>query len=100
MAHDTDPTLSIAEQAADWWDFLHSDAASAADHREFGEWVARSPERVAAYLQTARLSNALRSDKIHWPDTSPETLIREARQSGANVLPIVPGASVTSQGGG
>jgi transmembrane sensor len=100
MAHDMDPTLSIAEQAADWWDLLHSDAASAADHREFGEWVARSPERVAAYLQTARLSNALRSDKIRWPDTSPETLIREARQSGANVLPIVPGASVTSQGGG
>jgi transmembrane sensor len=100
MAHDTDPTLSIAEQAADWWDLLHSDAASAADHREFGEWVARSPERVAAYLQTARLSNALRSEKIRWPDTSPETLIREARQSGANVLPIIPGTGVSSDVGG
>ena len=88
MAHDIDPTLPIAEQAAEWWVLLHSDAASAADHREFGEWVARSPERVAAYLQTARLSSALQSDTVRWPDTPPEALIREARQSGANVLPF------------
>jgi transmembrane sensor len=100
MAHDMDSTLSIPEQAAEWWDLLHSDEASAADHREFGEWVARSPERVAAYLQTAQLSNALRSDKIRWPDITPETLIREARQSGTNVLSMVPGTGVPSQGSG
>jgi len=96
MAHDMDPTLSIAEQAAEWWVLLHSDDSSAADHREFGEWVARSPERVAAYLQTARLSNALQSGTIRWPDTAPEALIREARQSSANVLPFLPGSSAPS----
>jgi transmembrane sensor len=97
MAHDIDPTLPIPEQAAEWWVLLHSDGASPADHREFGEWVARSPERVAAYLKTARLSNALQSGTIRWPDTSPEVLIREARQPSQNVLPFSSGASVRSQ---
>jgi transmembrane sensor len=97
MAHDIDPTLPIPEQAAEWWVLLHSDGASATDHREFGEWVARSPERVAAYLQTARLSNALQSGAVRWPDTTPEVLIREAQQSSQNVLPFLPGASVPSQ---
>ena len=97
MAHDIDSTLPIPEQAAEWWVLLHSDEASPADHREFGEWVARSPERVAAYLQTARLSNALQSGTIRWPDTTPEVLIREAQQPSQNVLPFLPGASVTSQ---
>lgn len=97
MAHEIDPALSIPEQAAEWWVLLHSDGASPADHREFGEWVARSPERVAAYLQTARLSNALQSGTVRWPDTSPEILIREARQPSQNVLPFSPGASVRSQ---
>jgi ferric-dicitrate binding protein FerR (iron transport regulator) len=52
MDHEQDPTMSISEQAAHWWVLLHSEGASATDHLEFGEWVARSPERVESYLQT------------------------------------------------
>ena len=48
MASDMEATTSIFEQASRWWELLHSDSASNADHHEFGEWVARSPERVEA----------------------------------------------------
>jgi transmembrane sensor len=98
MAHELDPTLSVPEQAADWWVLLHSESATSADHREFGEWVARSPERVQAYLQTARLHQALQSGSVRWPDTPPEVLIRESQQAGANVVPLSPVASEPPRG--
>jgi len=81
-------TTSILEQASHWWELLHSDSASNADHREFGEWVARSPERVEAYLQTARLAKAIKSPRLIWPSTAAEVLIREAKASPETVLPF------------
>jgi transmembrane sensor len=81
-------TTSVLEQASYWWELLHSDSASSSDHREFGEWVARSPERVEAYLQTARLVKAIKSPRLIWPSTAAEVLIREAKTSPETVLPF------------
>src|SRR5580698_1515145 len=83
-------TTSILEQASHWWELLHGDGVSNSDHREFGEWVARSPERVEAYLQTARLAKALKSPELRWPATSAAELIREAKASPADALLILP----------
>jgi transmembrane sensor len=88
VTSDTEATTSILEQASHWWDLLHSDSASNADHHEFGEWVARSPERVEAYLQTARLVKAIKSPRLIWPSTPAEVLIREAKASPDTVLPF------------
>ena len=79
---------SVLEQASHWWELLHSDSASSSDHREFGEWVARSPERVEAYLETARLVKAIKSPRLIWPSTAAEVLIREAKSSPETVLPF------------
>jgi transmembrane sensor len=81
-------TTSIFEQASHWWELLHSDGASNSDHREFGEWVARSPERVEAYLQTARLVKAIKAPGLIWPSTPAEVLIREAKASPETVVPF------------
>jgi transmembrane sensor len=89
--NDMESTTSILEQASHWWELLHSEAASSTDHREFGEWVARSPERVEAYLQTARLVQAIKSPRLHWPNTAAEVLIRQAKASPEAVLPFSTG---------
>jgi transmembrane sensor len=88
VASDREATISILEQASHWWELLHSDSASRSDHREFGEWVARSPERVEAYLQTARLAKAIKSPRLIWPSTAAEVLIREAKTSPETVVPF------------
>src|SRR5580698_6819552 len=95
-----EPTASTFEQAAHWWELLDSDGASNADHRDFGEWVARSPERVEAFLQTARLVKAAKSPGLKWPKTSAETLIREAKASANSVLPFSRARSTASATGG
>jgi transmembrane sensor len=79
---------SILEQASHWWELLHSDSVSNSDHHEFGQWVARSPERVEAYLQTARLVKAIKSPRLIWPSTAAEVLIREAKASPQTALPF------------
>jgi transmembrane sensor len=83
-------TSTVTEQASHWWVLLNSGGATPADHQAFGEWVARSPERVEAYLQGIRLAQALRSDKTRWPDTAVEEVICAARAAPAAVshLPL------------
>lgn len=102
MASEIESATSVLEQASHWWELLHSESASSTDHHEFGEWVARSPERVEAYLQTARLVQAFKSPRLLWPNTAAEVLIREAKASHeAAVLPFSTGrvpASVNRQG--
>jgi transmembrane sensor len=88
VASDMESTTSVLQQASHWWELLHSESASSTDHREFGEWVARSPERVEAYLQTARLVQAIKSPQLRWPSTAAEVLIREAKGSPEAVLPF------------
>jgi transmembrane sensor len=79
MARDTALTASIAEEAAHWWIVFHGDDASPADHREFAEWVARSPERVEAYIRAGQLEHTLKKGDIQWPATPAEVLVREAK---------------------
>lgn len=68
-------------EAAQWWTLLHGEEATVADRREFLEWVARSPERIEAYLAIERLMTVLRADTVRWPDTPAETLIGAAKSA-------------------
>jgi len=98
--HEIDATAPITEQASAWWMLLNHGGATPADHHAFGEWVARSPERVEAFLQTARLARALQSKELQWPDTPVQTLIREAKSAAAQVagLPVRPRQESTGHG--
>src|SRR5215813_6978583 len=95
--HEIDPTAPVTEQASSWWILLNEGEPSATDRRAFAEWVTRSPERVEAFLQAARLSQALSASTTSWPDTSVEELIRAAREARHDVaqLPRAPGASAS-----
>lgn len=75
METDTTP---LSEQAAHWWIVLHGEGASSADRRAFAEWIAKSPERVEAYLRVTLLKRALATGDVKWPDTPVEDLVREA----------------------
>lgn len=78
-------TPAVLEEAAHWWLLLNDGSPTPAQQREFSAWVARSPERIEAYLHTARLHRALVSPAMSWPATSAEELIRAARTSASNV---------------
>ncbi len=56
-----DPAAPVSEQASAWWMLLNEGSATEAECRAFAAWVARSPERVSAYLQAARLAQLLSS---------------------------------------
>jgi transmembrane sensor len=86
--HGRDGAIPLSEQAAQWWVTLHSEECTAADRRTFAEWVARSPERVEAYLRFASLSGALHSSAIRWPDAAAETLISEAKAAPSEVVSL------------
>jgi transmembrane sensor len=86
--NEIDPSAPVTEQALSWWVLLNEGDATPADHRAFGEWVTRSPERVQAYLEAARLGLALRSRKTGWPDTPVEELIRTATTAPAEVASL------------
>lgn len=88
MIKESDVELSIAEQAAHWWVVFHDGDASMDDHREFREWVMRSPERVEAYLRTARLNQALKSPGVRWPGTPAADLVRESLAAPPDVTPL------------
>ena len=85
MAHEAESAIPISEQAARWWVLFNEPGAQLPEQREFAEWVARSPERVEAYLRVARLHQALGSGDVRWPTTSAEELIREAKASNGEV---------------
>jgi transmembrane sensor len=91
-----DPTAPVTEQALFWWVLLNEGEATAGDHRAFSEWVTRSPERVEAYLQTARLSAALQSGKTRWPDTPVAEVIRAALTAQGAVVNLLPEAHAVS----
>ena len=86
--NELDRRAPITEQASHWWILLSGESATQADRQAFLGWVARSPERVEAFLQTARLTKALQSKKLKWPDTPAEILVREARETPANIVAI------------
>jgi transmembrane sensor len=86
--NELDPTTPITEQGSHWWILLDQGHATPADKQAFSEWIARGPERIEAFLQAARLTKALKSKKLRWPDTPVETLLREAKQSPADIVSL------------
>ena len=77
----TDDSRRWSEEAAHWWVLLHGEGVTSAERREFLAWVARSPERIEAYLEVERLVGTLRAGTVRWPDTPAEALIEAARAS-------------------
>jgi len=59
-----DPTASIAEQAFTGASFSMTEALRAPTKKPFGEWVSRSPERIEAYIQAARLTKSAQVEEI------------------------------------
>jgi len=83
--NEIDPNAPVTEQASCWWVLLNEADTSAAERRAFAEWVVRSPERVEAFLQAARLSQALKSNTTRWPDTPVEELILAAQAAPSDI---------------
>src|SRR5690242_2689489 len=79
---------SITEQASDWWITLNAGPGTPADHRAFAEWAARSPERIEAFLETARLTKLLKSKELRWPETPIKELARELHETGPGILKL------------
>ena len=91
MTHDNEELTSISQQAARWWVVLNNVEASAAEKREFLEWVRRAPERVEACLRVARVHAAVSRADVHWPRTSAEDLVRDALAApDDSVVPLRP----------
>jgi transmembrane sensor len=78
MTRENEEMTSISEAAAHWWVVLRDGDASAADKREFVEWVTRAPDRVEACLRVARVHAAVSRPDVRWPRTSAESLVRDA----------------------
>ena len=78
MTRESEEFTSISQRAAHWWNVFRNADASAAEKREFLEWVKRGPERVEACLHAARVHAALARADVRWPQTSVEDLVREA----------------------
>lgn len=85
---DSDEFGTVPQQAAHWWVVLHEETCTTADREAFAEWVRRSPERVEAFLRVNMLMGTLQSKSRRWPETSVEELIRQARGSSAEIIPL------------
>jgi transmembrane sensor len=90
MTVENDELTSISEQAAHWWVLFRGKAISSAERQEFAQWIARSPERVEAYLRVARVHTAVTHADLRWPKTATAVLVREAVDSAHEpaVLPV------------
>jgi len=91
MTREHEELMSITDQAAYWSVVFRDGEPSAAEKREFVDWVALAPEHVEASLHVARARAAISREKLRWPDTLVEDLIREAKEtSGENVFQLHP----------
>jgi transmembrane sensor len=81
-------SLPISEQAAHWWVVLNEETCTATEREAFAAWVRRSPERVEAFLRVNMLMGTLHSKERRWPETPAEELIRQARASSAEIIPL------------
>jgi transmembrane sensor len=91
-----DPRATITQQASYWWILLARENVTQADREAFLEWTLRGPERVEAFIQTARLTKALQSKRLNWPSTTVEELVREAQQAHSEVVPLIPAHGMKS----
>jgi transmembrane sensor len=91
MMRENEELTSISQQAARWWVVLHNLDASAAEKREFVEWVARAPERVEACLRVAQVHALVSRADVRWPEISAEDLVRNALAApDDSVVPLRP----------
>src|ERR1700722_8321228 len=91
MTRENEELTSISQQAARWWVVLHNTDASAAEKREFVEWVGRAPERVEACLRLARVHAAVSRADVGGPRTSAGELVRDALAApDDSVIPLRP----------
>jgi transmembrane sensor len=91
MTNDNAEPASLFEQAAHWRVVLHDTNPSAAEKREFVEWVTRGPEYVQACLRVARVHAAVSHADVHWPETSADDLVRDALTApSGSVVPLRP----------
>src|ERR1700754_4018748 len=91
MTSANDESTSVSQQAARWWVALHKVDSSAAEKREFAEWVTRAPERAEACLRVARVHAAVSRADVPWPATSTEELVRNALATpDDSVVPLRP----------
>jgi transmembrane sensor len=98
MTRENEEMTSIADQAAHWWVLFRDGEVSAAEKREFAEWVARAPEHVEASIRVAQVHAVLSRTGVRWPGTSAEDLIREAKAAPEeNVFPLHRRASPSAQ---
>lgn len=88
MAHETNPSATITQQASYWWVVFRDGGVSAQERRRFREWMVRSPERVEAYLRVARLDRALDRFGLQWPDHPAEELLRAAKAAPTEVVTL------------
>lgn len=90
-----DASTSKVEQASFWWALLNGGDATPAHDRAFGEWVARSPENIKAFLEITVLARALMSPGLHWPAMPAGTLVREANAALGNATDLPAGENET-----
>jgi transmembrane sensor len=91
MTYDSEELTSISEQAANWRVAFDNAAPSAAERREFVEWVTRGPERIEACLRVARVHATVSRADVRWPATSAEDLVRDALAApDDSVVPLRP----------
>jgi transmembrane sensor len=84
------PNQQILDEAAEWFvDFREGDLADATAQRAFNQWLRRSPEHVAAYMEVAAfwadVPNIATKDEIDVP-----ALVAYARGDD-NVVPLAAG---------
>lgn len=85
---DRDEVGLLAEQAIRWWTIMNDEPVANADRQQFASWVSRSPERIGAYLRVERLMRALHKPEVSWPDISAQELVRQAKASASDVVPL------------
>lgn len=101
MTRENEELTSISQQAARWWVVLNNVDASAAEKREFVEWVRRAPERVEACLRVARVHAAVSRADVRWPRTPAEDLVRDALAAPEDsVIPLHPTVRPNREEGG
>lgn len=83
--NEPDPTQPVADQAAWWWLVLNEPGCTPAEQQVFTEWLAKSPERVEAYMRVTLLKRTLDVD-TRWPSDPADHLIQAARESRAEVI--------------
>lgn len=85
----------VYEEACEWFLEFRTEEPNAATRKEFDNWIRRSPEYVAAYLQVAAVwSDPASHDARRKWDI--DTLVESARGEPDNVVPLAHGRALSA----